>query len=617
MDVIEDDTGRVGYDDNSLCSRLATDEDYMDFIIENNAPIYDESAIGCMVKADENWSVGYGELPKGLSMSVADLNYHTIPKLYAAAGGDYYEMSGFAASNLSNQGLDALGFDVSGISSVLAQPNLNARGQGVIIGIIGDGIDYRSLELKYSPVVSRITYVWEQNAKRMQNFADVPEVPYGAVYTNEDINRALAAYEEGLDAKDYVPVNDYGGYCSDMARVAAASAPEAELAVVNLKPAKEFLRRYFFIQDNKKVYEETDIMLGVRFLLDVAKQRKKPLVIFLPLASGSGPRTGATPLSRVLANAASRTNVAVVTDVGSEADSRAHFSGYFTAGNPAYSDTGASSQSESFTGFAGGNRIFGENAAQTIPYGSGEMCVCELYVGSGSEGVVMELWAQNMDVLSVGFVSPSGETVARIPAGERTSYSHSFVLEKTRVTVDYQVVEELSGLELIFIKMFNPTQGIWRINVYNSLAQVRGRFNIWLNMRKLIDTECYFLRPNPDTTLLMPSADGSVISVGTYNYRTGSDDIDSGRGYNAKDEVKPDIAAPSSGHAAGMAALLFSWGVTDGNDRLMGNNQIKSILTRGAKRDVNTTGAGVYYPNLISGYGRADIMNSFLQLRVN
>ena len=76
----------------------------------------------------------------------------------------------------------------------------------------------------------------------------------------------------------------------------------------------------------------------------------------------------------------------------------------------------------------------------------------------------------------------------------------------------------------------------------------------------------------------------------------------------------PSVAAA---HVAGMAALLLQWGVTDGNDRLMGNNQVKSILARGAVRNVNALQEGVTYPDPVSGYGKANIMDSFIQLRIN
>lgn len=567
------------------CREYVYDERFYDFIFENNAAVYDDTAKGCRVRIDDNWSAGYGELPKGLGMSVTDLNYHIIPKLYTTA--------------------EVSGLDASGISSVINQPTLDVKGRGVIIGMIDDGVDYTIDALKSSPVNSRVGVIWDQNIRMNLSDAGSDEgreniktlnVPYGRVYDNKLINASLAAYEEGEEELS-VPVADRRGHGTAVAAVAAVSAPECEFAVVRLKPAKKYLKDYFLIADEEEVYEETDICLGVRFLLDYAASQRKPLVLLISLVTGSGPRTGATPLASVLALAAGRTNVAVVAAVGNEANSRTHISGVAQSSDNPY--------------------------------------VCELNVGARAKGFVVELWAATIDILSVGFVSPSGEIVARIPAKERTQYAYDFVFEKTRITVGYQVVEELSGYELIFIRFIAPAPGIWRINVY-SLTTIQGIFNVWLPIKKLMDSDTFFLDSVPEITLLEPSADGKLISVGAYNQNSGSADIDSGRGYNAMGIVKPDIVAPgtdievesvspkrivsgtsvAAAYVAGMAALLLQWGVVDGNDRLMGNNQVRSILARGAVRSATIVEEGVGYPDNISGYGRANILDSFLQLRI-
>lgn len=576
------------------CAMYATSEKYMDFIFNNNTSYYNTETLGCTQIVDENWSVGYGNLPEGLTMSVTDLNYHIIPKLYAT--------------------VDLSSFDSSGISSVLNQPVLDVKGRGVIVGIIDTGIDYTYDIFKNSPVDSRIGVLWDQMVENTDSDDNGQDnnigVLFGNVYYRQDINRALVVMEEGGDYNGIVDSQDESSHGTYVAGVVAAAAPEAELAIVKLKPAKQYLRKYFFIADDQQVYEETDLMLGVRFLLEYARLQRKPLVILISLATGSGPRTGATPLANVLSLAAARTNVAVVTAVGNEADNRTHVSAAAVSDNSPY--------------------------------------VCELNVGADEDGIIIELWAGTMDILSVGFVSPSGEIVTRIPAKDNVINTHDFIFEKTRITVEYQVVEELSGFELVFIRMIRPAQGVWRINVY-SLTTILGTFNMWLNMKKLMGSDTYFLNSNPDTTLLEPSSDERVISVGSYNHRTGSADIDSGRGYNAKGAVKPDVVAPgvnviwppydnninsnsvnvhgvmrvmsgtsvAAAHVAGMAALLLQWGVTDGNNRLMGNNQIKSILTRGAVRNVNIEQEGEGYPDPVSGYGRVNIMDSFLQLRIN
>jgi hypothetical protein len=36
------------------CGNYATDEKCFDFIVENNAGFYDETALGCVVRVDEN-----------------------------------------------------------------------------------------------------------------------------------------------------------------------------------------------------------------------------------------------------------------------------------------------------------------------------------------------------------------------------------------------------------------------------------------------------------------------------------------------------------------------------------------------------------------------------------
>ena len=137
---------------------------------------------------------------------------------------------------------------------------------------------------------------------------------------------------------------------------------------------------------------------------------------------------------------------------------------------------------------------------------------------------------------------------------------------------------------------------------------------------------------DPDTTLTEPSAAFSPISVGAYNHITGGIAVDSGRGYTADNRVKPDIVAPgvnvygpaagggfilksvtsiSAAHTAGAAALFLTWGVYYGNDILMTNSKIKTILIRGATRDTDRQ-----YPDNVWGYGKLNVIESFLQLRL-
>ena len=70
---------------------------------------------------------------------------------------------------------------------------------------------------------------------------------------------------------------------------------------------------------------------------------------------------------------------------------------------------------------------------------------------------------------SVGFISPSGEIISRIPiiAGNETSIP--FLLEPTVITVNYQLIESGSGKQLLFMRFQAPTTG----DVYKRQGYVR------------------------------------------------------------------------------------------------------------------------------------------------
>ncbi len=576
------------------CGEMILSEDVTDFIFEYNPLTYEgvSAADGaCINIIDSNWVVGYAVLPAGYRMNVSDLGYYTIPKLYDI--------------------MDSASLDASGITSTLNQPFLNVQGQGVLIGFIDTGIDYTLDIFKFNAVSSKISVIWDQTIQtspinRTEEEARLRQMlgsnfQYGTMYTNAQINEALRQQAAGSDPFAFVPSRDTDGHGTYMAGIAAGNsvqgytgaAPEAEIAMVKLKPAKKYLRNYFLIKETATAYEETDIMQGVRFLLDYASIRRMPLVLCFSMGTGSGPRTGATPLASVLDLAARRPNVAVVTCVGNEANARTHIAGV--------------AQSEE------------------------EPALIEINVGSGERGFVMELWASTLDVLSISLTSPSGEQITRIPARVENDNVFRFLLENTEVTVDYKVVEQLSGHELIFMRFVRPAQGTWRVNVY-SLTSIVGNFNAWLPLKSFMSGDTYFLQSTPDTTLTEPSAGNWVISVGAYDHTTGASYIDSGRGYTADMRDKPDLVAPgvnvygpkvgggyvyrsgtsiSAAHVAGAAALLMTWGVYYGNAPLMKTSDVKYILIRGAIRDENMS-----YPNNILGYGKMNLINSFVQMRI-
>ena len=301
-----------------------------------------------------------------------------------------------------------------------------------------------------------------------------------------------------------------------------------------------------------------------------------------------------TPLADMLNSMAGRNNVVVVVPIGNEGNARTHVQDVLV------SNTGVSE--------------------------------ININVGENVKGFSMEIWADTLELLSVSFVSPSGQLIPRVPVRVGQSSVFRFLLENTTVSVDYKVAETVSGYEVIFIRFASPSQGVWGVNVY-SLTNITAVYNAWLTLEQFLAGEVFFVKSNPDVTLTEPSPAFYMISVGAYNHVTGGIAIDSGRGYTADNRVKPDITAPgvnvygprvgggyttrsgtsiAAAHTAGAAALLLTWGVYYGNDVMMTTNKVKTILIRGAKRDAN-----MEYPNNVWGYGKLNVLESFLQLRLS
>ncbi len=150
-------------------------------------------------------------------------------------------------------------------------------------------------------------------------------------------------------------------------------------------------------------------------------------------------------------------------------------------------------------------------------------------------------------------------------------------------------------------------------------------------MEGFISENTYFIRSDPYTTILTLGNAESCMTVTAYNDADDSLYLDSSRGYTRINRIKPEIAAPgvdvpeptldggfasftgtsvSAAHTTGIAALIFEWGIVRGNLPLMSTVELKNLIIRGARRDVN-----LVYPNRDWGYGILDVFNAFDALR--
>ena len=574
------------------CAGIPAREDYADFIYRHGnaspAELDRLAGNGCASYINEEFAVLHVPLSGIAPVSLQNYPYSSIPALYTL--------------------LDNTGAEAAGILPVFRQPSLNSRGEGVIIGFIDTGIDYRNPLFQSHDGNTRILGIWDQTLSGEGFTVSDPNgflfrFLYGQQFLEPAINEALRA-EEPLSV---IPSEDTDGHGTFLAGAAAGgevadmdfigAAPSAFLSVVKLKPAKQYLRDFYGIPDDAAAYQSSDIMMGVMWLTLLAYRYRMPLVICLALGSNQGGHDGTTPLGQVLNRLHIFSGVSAVCAAGNEAGRQHHYIGHVTE------DT-----------------IYDE---------------AELRVGEGERGFIVQLWADQPEIYTVGFVSPTGEFIERIPLRPGQTQTLRFAVDATTVTVAYETITGGQSSYLAAMHFMDPSPGIWRIRVYPT-ATVTGVYHLWLPVHGFIREDTVFLKADPFTTITSPANSSFAITAGAFNHRNNSLYIHSSRGNTRDGRIKPDLTAPgvdvpgpgraladgifpmvrmtgtsaAAAITAGAIADLYAWAYVRGNDPYINNSAARAYLTRGAKRN-----PGYTYPSREWGYGTLDLYQSLLSLR--
>lgn len=439
--------------------------------------------------------------------------------------------------------------------------NYNLTGEGILVGFLDTGIDYTHNAFKDDEGNTRIEYIYD-----LEN---------GVVYDKNKINEAL----KSEDPFSIVPEIDLSGHGTHVAGIACAGgninfdnygvAYKSSIAMVKITG-----------ENSLRAALSTQLMRGLKFLMDKSNEINKPLVVNISLSTNDGSHNGSSLLEKYIQTFTQLQKAVIVVAAGNEGNSAHH---------------------------VGGKMKKEEDL--------------DLNIGDGEKGIILDFFKPVLVDVSVEVISPTG--ISTGPMGLSESYKERFVgREKIVVYSTGPKPFDIQGQTTISILPLGDTitSGGWRI-IVRKLNNYEGYFDVWLPIAEGLNERTRFLQPSVYNTLGIPATVEGVISVGSYNFLNNNLSAFSGRGVVRPEWlIKPDLVAPGENilstveeqgfdtksgtsmaapQVSGICALLFEWGIIRNNDPFLYGERIKYYLIKGAKR----TSFGEAYPNPDLGYG--------------
>ncbi|MFV0497993.1 MAG: S8 family peptidase [Candidatus Fimivivens sp.] len=550
----------------------------MDFIIRQNRELED------LLRDTGKVAIAY-TLAGRYTFAYTRAQY--FEEILTLLGGSFIATSSLVLGLLDRESLES-----SGILEVHRQPYLDLLGRGVIIGFVDTGIDYTQDVFRYEDGSTKIHYIYDQTIQ------GAPPEPnwIGTEYTEAQINEAL----QSDNPREIVPHEDTVGHGTFLASVAAGravddfigAAPDSGIIAVKLRKARPFyLERYLVPENQENAFESSSVMQGVEYILNRAQQLKKPVVICIGLGSNFGSHDGYSIFAEYLRGVSTLKGVCLCVAAGNESQARHHTQGLINA--------------------------------------KGDMQNVDLIVGENGADVVISIWNNASDRISVAVSSPTGETVGRLSAKAGSTQSTRLVMEPTTIDVSYYFPMEGTGAQLTVVRLIGASPGIWTIRLHGDII-LDGSFHAWLPMTGFVDPSVEFLSTSPYYTITVPGVMNEAIRCGAYDAQQGSLYAKTSWGPTRLEMMAPDLVAPgvniggfypdgygamegtsvAAAITAGACALMMQWGVVEGNGTAFSTYQIRAYLIRGCSRS-----EGMRYPNPQWGYGVLNLMETFRLMR--
>lgn len=186
------------------------------------------------------------------------------------------------------------------------QKDYGLLGEGTVIGFIDSGIDFTHPAFRNADGSTRIEYIYDLSLG-------------GAIYNRELINQAL----NSPDPSSVVPSYDLIEHGTHVAGIACAGG--------NIAP------KYYGVAPKSSIMMvkgargsfalSTQVMKGLKFLVDKGKELNKPLAVNISLSTNDGAHNGSSLLEQYINTISTLERITITIAAGNEGDAAHHIGG--------------------------------------------------------------------------------------------------------------------------------------------------------------------------------------------------------------------------------------------------------------------------------------------------
>ena len=454
-----------------------------------------------------------------------------------------------------------------------ARNEYDLDGEGVLIGFIDTGIDFTHPAFLKEDKTTRIEYIYDLSLRQ--------------VFNKDKINEAL----KSNNPYDIIPSYDVIEHGTHVAGIACAGG-NINPKYYGVAPKSSII----MVKSGRELFSlSTNLLRGLRFLLDKSYELNMPLVINISMSTNDGAHNGTSLLEQYISTIARSERIIICIAAGNEGDAAHHKSGKLK-----------------------------------------EKTIIRFQIAEDETAIVMNLYKSILPEVSIELIAPTGDRTGAIVLEE--GYKAGVISGNRYQLYDtgpkpFDIAGEI-GISLIS-EGNNILAGEWTL-IVNPINKYEGIYDIWLPISEGVNKDTKFLQPTTEGTLGIPATVSNVVSVGSYNYRTRNISSFSGIGrfYPLYFVEKPDIVAPGEGilgpvpngsydnktgtsmatpHVSGICALMMQWGIVKGYDKYLYSDRLKKYLLTGAKK----IRRDIQYPDNAWGYGEVCASESLNQISDN